>query len=188
MSPYQIRPLEPRHDVALARVIRQTISEFVEPCHQQFTSMGDAQLDTLSAFYNDPQRQFWVIEDDEGIVWGGGGFAPLDEGPPEICELQKMYFDPKVRGQGFGKRFYNSALRKLPRQVSSDAISKRSQTCRPLKPCTPPMGLYRSQNPWVAPDIPIVIDFSSRISRDPRNWDGRLPRKALATHDRSLWR
>lgn len=111
MSSYQIRPLEPRHDVALARVIRQTISEFVEPCHQQFTSMGDAQLDTLSAFYKDPQRQFWVIEDDEGIVWGGGGFAPLDEGPPEICELQKMYFDPKIRGLGFGKAILQRCLK-----------------------------------------------------------------------------
>jgi len=110
MTTYQIRPLEPRHDQALARVIRQTISEFVEPCNQQYTSMGDAQLDSLSAFYNSPQRKFWVIEDAEGTVWGGGGFAPLEEGPLDMCELQKMYFDPTIRGQGLGKAMLQLCL------------------------------------------------------------------------------
>lgn len=188
MSTYQIRPLDPRHDAALARVIRTTIAEFVPPDRQQFTSMADAQLDSLSAFYNTAQRKFWVIEDAAGEVWGGGGFAPLDEGPSDTCELQKCILILRFGVKVLVKRFYNSALGKLPRQVSSDAISKRSQTCRLLKPCTHRMGLYRSQNPWVAPDIPIVIDFSSRISRDPRYWDGCLPRTTLATHDRSLWR
>ena len=111
MATYQIRPLDPRHDVALARVIRTTIAEFVPPDRQQFTSMADAQLDSLSAFYNTAQRKFWVIEDAAGEIWGGGGFAPLDEGPSDTCELQKMYFDPKVRGLGFGKAILQRCLK-----------------------------------------------------------------------------
>jgi len=114
MSTYQIRPLDSRHDLALARVIRTTIAEFVPPDRQQFTSMADAQLDSLSAFYNTAQRKFWVIEDAAGEIWGGGGFAPLDEGPSDTCELQKMYFDPKVRGQGFGKAILQLCLREAP--------------------------------------------------------------------------
>lgn len=113
MSTYQIRPLDPRHDAALARVIRTTIAEFVPPDRQQFTSMADAQLDSLSAFYNTAQRKFWVIEDAAGEVWGGGGFAPLDEGPSDTCELQKCILILRFGVKVLVKRFYNSALGKL---------------------------------------------------------------------------
>ncbi|MFM8233643.1 MAG: GNAT family N-acetyltransferase [Holophagaceae bacterium] len=149
MTSYHLCPLEPRHDTALARVIRQTISEFVEPCHQQFTSMGDAQLDSLSSFYKDPQRQFWVIEDAEGTVWGGGGFAPLEKGPREICELQKMYFDPKIRGQGWGKAILQLCLKEAwasgfsqcyIETLGSMKTAQALYTSRGFRPISNPLG------------------------------------------------
>ena len=41
---------------------------------------------------------------------GGGGVAPLSCSEPDICELQKMYFLPSVRGQGLAKKLALIAL------------------------------------------------------------------------------
>lgn len=111
MDTHKILPIESRHDACLARVIRQTISEFVEPHNRPFTSMNDVQIDSLSSFYNSSERQFWVIEDGEGEVAGGCGFAPLQGGSNDTCELQKMYFNPSARGKGLGKALLQLCLK-----------------------------------------------------------------------------
>lgn len=46
----------------------------------------------------------------DGRVAGGGGIAPLQGGADDICELQKMYFLPVLRGKGLAKRLALQAL------------------------------------------------------------------------------
>lgn len=43
----------------------------------------------------------------EGEVVGGGGIAPLTGSESDICELQKMYFLPAIRGKGLAKTGLN---------------------------------------------------------------------------------
>ena len=50
-----------------------------------------------------------VIEVD-GHIAGGGGVAPLLGGETDLCELQKMYFLPILRGKGLAKQLALQAL------------------------------------------------------------------------------
>ncbi len=46
----------------------------------------------------------------DGQIAGGGGVAPLQGGEIDVCELQKMYFLPVLRGKGLAKRLALQAL------------------------------------------------------------------------------
>jgi putative acetyltransferase len=43
-------------------------------------------------------------------VSGGGGVAPLENGPEDVCELRKMYFQPTARGIGAGSAMIRRCL------------------------------------------------------------------------------
>ena len=45
-----------------------------------------------------------------GDIFGGAGLAPLKDGAPNVCELQKMYFMPDARGKGKGKEMIHKCL------------------------------------------------------------------------------
>ena len=72
------------------------------------TLAQDDYLNDMFAFYQQPRRQYFIVEQN-GMRVGGGGFSPLqgatpDGGPDtEICELQRVFFLPTARGQGLGK-------------------------------------------------------------------------------------
>lgn len=55
------------------------------------------------------RSRYWVIEGPDGAILGGGGIAPL-AGAADVCELQKMYFLPALRGLGLGRRLVLQAL------------------------------------------------------------------------------
>ena len=57
----------------------------------------------MYSYYNRPKRDYYVIRYN-GELLGGGGYGDLPGAPEEVCEIQKMYFDPKLRGKGVGKR------------------------------------------------------------------------------------
>ena len=50
-----------------------------------------------------PNAQYWIIEDANGRIVGGGGLSPL-QGDATVLEIQKMYFLPELRGLGFAKK------------------------------------------------------------------------------------
>ncbi len=102
-----VRPIEPRDDAALARIIREVQQEFgaVGPGH----SGNDPEVDRMSASYQPPRAAYWVLEQD-GAVLGGGGIGPLAGGDAATCELRKMYFAASARGQGAGRQIAERAL------------------------------------------------------------------------------
>jgi putative acetyltransferase len=103
-----IRPMTPADNTAVANLVRTTLEE--HQCIGPGFASSDPELDDLYSVYQSPaghvlDRGYWVISDEAGQVWGGGGFARLKGTRPDegICELQKMYFHPGLRGRGYGR-------------------------------------------------------------------------------------
>lgn len=99
---YFLRPIQSQDDAALAAVIRQ-VSEEYGLAPQSGFAVADSVLDHLSEVYTQARAAYWVVSNAAGEIFGGGGIAPL-QGAPEILEIQKMYFLPQIRGQGFAKQ------------------------------------------------------------------------------------
>jgi putative acetyltransferase len=103
----QIRPIEPRDDAGMASIIRTVMPEFgATGCG---FAINDPEVDWMSRAYAQPRCAYFVVED-EGVVLGGGGIAPLEGGDAATCELRKMYFLPAARGRGAGAAMMERCL------------------------------------------------------------------------------
>ena len=105
--PDTIRPITLADDRAIAAIIREVMTEF--GASGAGFAIHDPEVDGMSAAYGRPGCAYFVIQRD-GRVVGGGGIAPLDAGPPGVCELRKMYFLPELRGAGLGKALLERCL------------------------------------------------------------------------------
>jgi putative acetyltransferase len=120
-----IRPIQASDNQQLAQLISQVWAEFDDAttyfddpeaaagskAHRQ-NGLAELPLEMqpLNQLYQVPDGQpvdrgYWVIADETQRILGGGGFAALIGPHPDagICELQKLYFHPDVRGQGLGR-------------------------------------------------------------------------------------
>jgi putative acetyltransferase len=61
----------------------------------------DRDIADIEAFYTDRGGFFEVLETPAGELLGTVGLYPIDT---ETVELRKMYFSPKLRGRGEGRR------------------------------------------------------------------------------------
>ena len=59
--------------------------------------------------YQSPRAIYYVIEEQNEVL-GGAGIKQLSGCGEDICELQKMYFDPQIRGKGFGKILFDKCI------------------------------------------------------------------------------
>lgn len=103
-----LRPMVASDNPSVARVIRTVSAEFGLTADKGYT-VADPNLDRLFELYSEVNSAYWVVEMD-GEVVGGGGIAPLLCSAPDICELQKMYFLPQLRGLGLARRLALQAL------------------------------------------------------------------------------
>lgn len=103
-----MRRLTLQDNPAIARVIRQVSAEYGLTADKGYT-VADPNLDELYQVYSQPGHAYWVVEY-EGEVVGGGGIAPLTGSESDICELQKMYFLPAIRGKGLAKKLALMAM------------------------------------------------------------------------------
>jgi len=99
---YSIRPIQPEDNAQIASIIRGVSQEFGLAAESGF-AVGDSILDELYQFYQQPESAYWVVVDQQNKIYGGGGIAPL-KGDATILEIQKMYFLPEIRQQGFAKK------------------------------------------------------------------------------------
>ncbi|WP_396138218.1 GNAT family N-acetyltransferase [Flavobacterium sp.] len=108
-----IREIQQKDNESIAKVIRDIFHELEAP--KVGTAYADPILDTLYEVYQTPRSVYYVVELD-GKVVGGCGVAPLEMLNPvqhdiiSVCELQKMYFAPEIRGTGFAERIINQCL------------------------------------------------------------------------------
>jgi len=96
----KIRPIEILDNEQLASVIRFVFEELNAP--KIGTAYADPYLNQLFEVYQKKNSIYFVIENNGKIV-GGCGIAPLENGNSAICELQKMYFMPEIRGLGLAR-------------------------------------------------------------------------------------
>lgn len=108
LSDLQVRPITAADNPHIAQVIRDVSAEFGLTADKGYT-VSDPQLDQLFELYSAGQSAYWIIEF-QGKVVGGGGVAPLACSAPDICELQKMYFLPAIRGQGLARELALRAM------------------------------------------------------------------------------
>ncbi|MEG9498029.1 MAG: GNAT family N-acetyltransferase, partial [Pantoea dispersa] len=104
----QVRPIIAADNPRIAQVIRDVSAEFGLTADKGYT-VSDPQLDRLFEVYSAADSAYWIVEH-EGQVVGGGGVAPLACSAPDICELQKMYFLPSVRGLGLARELALRAM------------------------------------------------------------------------------
>jgi putative acetyltransferase len=104
---FQIRPIEPPDNAAVAAIIRHVMPEF--GAGGPGFAIHDAEVDTLCQAYAHAQCSYFVVEQN-GSVTGGAGMAPLEGGEPDVCELRKMYFLPAARGIGAGQAMMQRCL------------------------------------------------------------------------------
>jgi putative acetyltransferase len=103
----KIRKIESGDNVVLTYIIREVLASF--GAVGEGYAYADWSTEHMFEAYCAPGRMYWVVEED-GEVKGGGGFAEL-EGESDVCEIQKMYFLPEIRGKGMGKAIMDRALR-----------------------------------------------------------------------------
>ena len=100
-----IREIQAKDNGIIELIIRNCLIEFNS--NREGTVWSDPELRRLSEFYNSDNKKYWVAETDRVI--GGVGIAPLIE-VDGVCELQKMYCVPEVRGTGVSHKLIETAL------------------------------------------------------------------------------
>jgi len=109
MNAIIIREIQKADNVAIAKVIRDVLIEHNVP--KVGTAYADPSLDFMFENYSEEKSAYFIVEK-EGEIIGGAGIASLENGPKEICELQKMYFLPEARGLGLGAKLMEVCLEK----------------------------------------------------------------------------
>lgn len=104
---YTIREIESKDNKAVENIIRTCLIEF--GANHEGTAWSDPNLGRFSEIYNTEGNKYWVAEDKEGKIVGGVGIGNL-EGTEKICELQKMYCLPEIRGTGISHKLIEIAL------------------------------------------------------------------------------
>lgn len=109
MSPqnYHIRPITMVDNAAVAKLIRDVMTEF--GAVGEGYSINDPEVDDMTTAYASDNAIFYVLEH-QGSIIGCGGIAPLKGENGSTCELQKMYFYPTARGKGLGKKMLEMCL------------------------------------------------------------------------------
>jgi putative acetyltransferase len=107
MSEIIIREIEVTDNAAVAKMIREVLLELGAP--KVGTAYEDETLGVLSEVYDTEKAVYFVAELD-GKVVGAAGISQLENSKENICELQKMYFSPEVRGKGFGVQMMQRCL------------------------------------------------------------------------------
>ena len=104
---YTIRKIENRDNKIIESIIRSCLIEF--GANHEGTAWADPDLGRFSEIYNTEGNEYWVAEDETGEIVGGAGIGAL-EGAKGVCELQKMYCIPEVRGTGASHALIETAL------------------------------------------------------------------------------
>ncbi|MDV6168678.1 GNAT family N-acetyltransferase [Flavobacterium sp. DG1-102-2] len=102
-----IRKIEQKDNAQVAALIRSVLIEYNVP--KVGTAYADAALDCMFETYLADKSAYFVVEDN-GTLIGGAGIAPLENGPEDVAELQKMYFLPQARGTGMGSKMMDTCL------------------------------------------------------------------------------
>ncbi len=105
---YKIREIQEKDNAEVEKVIRTCLIEY--GANHEGTAWTDPNLGRFSEIYHTEENKYWVAEEQNGKIVGGVGIGKLD-GIDDVCELQKMYCLPEVRGTGISHKLMNIALK-----------------------------------------------------------------------------
>ncbi|WP_166964423.1 GNAT family N-acetyltransferase [Yeosuana marina] len=103
-----VREIQQQDNAQLEQVIRACFHEFKIPL--KGTAYEDEETPRMFESYQKDNEVYYVIDAD-GEVLGGGGVKPLKDFEGSVCEIQKMYFSPKVRGKGYGNLLFEKCMK-----------------------------------------------------------------------------
>ena len=104
---FTIRQIAKTDNLGMSNVIRQVLIEIGVP--KIGTAYSDPELDFMFETY-DKKRSIYYIVKNSGKIYGGAGISHLNEADHNVCELQKMYFLPSIRGMGLGDLMIEKCL------------------------------------------------------------------------------
>lgn len=107
MQRFTIREIQPNDNERLEQVIRSCLIEIGQD--HEGTIWTDPMLGELSKEYSGEGIHYWVIENESGDISGGIGIGKI-EGHSDVCELQKLYCLPELRGTGAAQELMDTAL------------------------------------------------------------------------------
>ncbi len=108
LEEFQIRPIAPTDNIAMAKIIRDSLEEF--GANRYGTVYFDETTDHLfEVFASTPASRYMVVENTGQLV-GGAGVFPTQGLPQGTCELVKMYLSATVRGKGLGREMINRCM------------------------------------------------------------------------------
>ncbi|MEH6536279.1 MAG: GNAT family N-acetyltransferase [Psychroserpens sp.] len=103
-----IREIRPGDNPQIEAVIKDCFPEFEIPL--KGTAYEDSETPHMYESYQGEREVYFVVAS-ENEVLGGAGIKQLQNFDDNVCELQKMYFSPKIRGKGFGKQMFEKCLK-----------------------------------------------------------------------------
>ena len=89
-----------------------------------------------------------------GRLWAVEAWGPLAGGGPDVCELRKMYFLPRLRGSGQGTRFLKTILDAARKAgyttcyletMDAMAAARQLYLKHGFEPIESPFGQYRAR-------------------------------------------
>jgi putative acetyltransferase len=104
----QIRPIEQKDNIDIAKVIRGALEEF--GANKPGTVYFDPTTDALFELFNNTPGSFYFIALKDHQLVGGVGIFPTENLPEGTCELVKLYLHKDARGTGLGKELLNTAM------------------------------------------------------------------------------
>lgn len=104
-----IRNILPADNIALAKVIRDTMTEF--GVNRPNTVFDDPTTDHLYELFQ-TEGSIYNIAEINGEIAGGAGLFPTKGLPEDTCELVKMYLIPGARGFGLGRKLIERCVEK----------------------------------------------------------------------------
>ncbi|NND15045.1 MAG: GNAT family N-acetyltransferase [Eudoraea sp.] len=109
MNSAKYRAIQAEDNPHLTRIITSIFEDMQVP--NEGTAYEDSTIFDLFSSFAKP-RSFYFVLEENNLVLGGAGIAPLAGASDDVCELQKMYLDPLVLGQGHGTKLLGHCLKK----------------------------------------------------------------------------
>ncbi len=104
----RMRRIRRSDNADIAFIVRTVMMEF-DLARKGFAYF-DAEVDRMYEHFQGPRSAYFAATVGDQVV-GGAGIAPLNAGPEDTCELQKMYLLPAARGRGLGKQLLERCLK-----------------------------------------------------------------------------
>lgn len=122
-----IRPIEKKDNEALSVLIKSVLSEF--GANKPGFAYTDVETHSMYEYYQEQGASYYVAEQSNQLL-GGIGFAPLQGGGVDACELRKMYLTKEARGLGLGCELLKLALseaKTMYRLMYLETLSRMAQ-------------------------------------------------------------